>query len=82
MPDLTDAARHFDKQMAETIVKRFLIYNQRRLERTQKALGERQRVFLEVLPLLYHVNHEKLPGFVSYECPCGMARYRPTKDTL
>ncbi len=82
MPDLTDGARHFDKQMADTIVKRFLTYNQHRLERTQMALSERQRVFLEVLPLLYHVNHEKLPGFVSYECPCGMARYSPSKDTL
>ena len=82
MAELTSGLHGFDKNQAEAVVKRFLTYNQHRLERTQLALTERQRVFLEVLPLLYHVNHEKIPGFVSYECPCGVARYTPSKETL
>lgn len=82
MAELISANQHFDRTQAEVVVKRFLTYNTKRIERTQLALSERQRVFLDVLPLLFHVNHEKLPGFVDYECPCGVARYSPSKDTL
>ncbi len=82
MMELTSANQRFDQQQAQTIIKRVLIYNGHRIERTQKALSERQRVFLDVMTLLFHVNHEKLPGFVDYECPCGVARYSPSKDSL
>jgi adenylate cyclase class 1 len=82
MAELTSGTQGYDKSQSDIVVKRFLAYNQHRFERTQTALSERQRVFLEVLPLLFHVNHEKLPGFVSRECPCGVARYSPTKDCM
>ena len=82
MAELTNGLQGFDKNQANAVVKRFLAYNQHRFDRTQAAMSERQRAFLEVLPLLYHVNHEKLPGFVGRECPCGVARYSPTKDSL
>ncbi|NVK36526.1 MAG: class I adenylate cyclase [Gammaproteobacteria bacterium] len=82
MADLTKGAHGFDRNLAATVVKRFLTYNEHRLERTQQALSERQRVLLDVIGLLYHVNHEKLPGFVGMNCPCGVARYTPNKDTL
>ncbi len=76
------AQPRFDGEQAQTVIKRFTVYNAHRIERTQKALTERQQVFLEVLALLFHVNHEKLPGFVSRDCPCGVARYNPSKDSL
>jgi len=82
MSELTHGSQSFDKPQAEAVVKRFLAYNQHRFDRAQSSMSERQRVFLEILPLLYHVNHEKLPGFVGRECPCGVARYSPTKDCM
>ncbi|MFT5592138.1 MAG: adenylate cyclase class 1 [Oceanicoccus sp.] len=82
MADLTKGEKRFDQNLAMTVVKRFQAYNQHRLERTQLALTVRQRVLFDTIGLLYHVNHEKLPGFVGYECPCGVARYTPDKDTL
>ena len=82
MSELTKGAKGFDRNLASTVVKRFLTYNQHRLERTQQALSERQKVLLDIIGLLYHVNHEKLPGFVGMDCPCGVARYSPSKDTL
>ena len=82
MAELTSGVKGFDKNQAEQVVKRFLAYNEHRLERTQLAFSERQRAFLSVLPLLYHVNHPKLPGFVHVECPCGVCRYTPSKDQL
>lgn len=72
----------FDRNLAQKVVKRFLAYNNVRLERTQLALTERQRVVLAVLPLLYHVNHEKMPGYVGPECPVGVARYNPSTDCI
>lgn len=82
MAELTNGTHGYDKSHADAVVKRFLAYNDHRFQRTQGALSERQRVFLEVLPLLYHTNHEKLPGFVGGECPCGVARYSPSKDCM
>ena len=82
MSDLTKGAKGFDQNLASTVVKRFLAYNQHRLTRTQSALSERQRVLLDIIGLLFHVNHEKLPGFVGYECPCGVSRYSPSKETI
>ncbi len=75
-------AHSFDLNRAQNVVKRFLAYNQNRLDRTQEAFTDRQRLFLAVLPILYHVNHEKLPGFIDHDCPCGVARYAPDKDGL
>jgi len=55
MAELTNGLQGFDKNQANAVVKRFLAYNQHRFDRTQAAMSERQRAFLEVLPLLYHV---------------------------
>jgi len=60
------------------VKKRFMALNRERLQRTQSSLRERQRDFLEVLPLLFHINHPSLPGFISKSTPAGVAEYRPT----
>ncbi len=82
MTQLTCGGERFDHNLVQSVVKRFSIYNNYRIERTQLALSDRQQVFLEVLALLFHVNHEKLPGFIDHDCPCGVARFNPNKDTL
>jgi adenylate cyclase class 1 len=82
MAEITSRSHGYDSSHADEVVKRFLAYNEHRFQRTQMTLSERQRILLEVLPLLYHINHEKLPGFVGGECPCGVARYSPSKDCI
>jgi adenylate cyclase class 1 len=69
---------------AETraIQQRFLALNRERLARVASALPRRQRVFVEVLPLLFHTNHPALPGFVGKDTPCGIAAYSPSSRTL
>ena len=62
--------------------KRFEILNRERLSRAQLFLRERQRDFLDVLPLVFHTNHPSLPGFVSKSTPAGVAEYRPTDRSL
>ncbi|MGD8570381.1 MAG: hypothetical protein PVJ39_19995, partial [Gammaproteobacteria bacterium] len=61
---------------------RFTEINQQRLERTQNALKWKQRNFLSLLPLFFHVNHKQLPGYVSGDTPAGIALYSPDKQSL
>lgn len=64
------------------IKKRFLALNRERLARTHNSLRERQRDFLDLLPLLFHSNHPLLPGFVSKETPAGIADFTISKHCL
>ena len=66
----------------KTIKKRFFHINQARLHRTQESLRQSQRDFVDILPLLFHVNHPMLPGYVLTTTPCGIADYQPTKASL
>ena len=65
-----------------TVKRRFLLQNKERLNRTQSTLRDRQRDFLDILPLLFHINHPSLPGFVSKETPAGISDYSPADATL
>lgn len=67
---------------ASATKQRFLLLNRERLRRAQESMRERQQDFLDLLPLLFHVNHPILPGFVSSESPVGVSDYRPTKRAL
>lgn len=64
------------------IKQRFLHINNERLKRIDADLRASQRDFLTLLPLLFHVNHPLLPGYVSKETPMGIPAYIPSKDSL
>ena len=64
------------------IKQRFLNINDARLKRIDADLRTSQRDFLTLLPLLFHVNHPLLPGYVSKETPMGIPAYIPGKDSL
>ena len=71
-----------DRKALKQIKQRFLQVNEARLTRTKSALDPRQQVFLELLPLLFHVNHPMLPGYVSHQTPAGLSEYTPNKIDL
>lgn len=64
------------------IKQRFFALNQARLQRTRADLRQRQLDFLDLLPLLYHINHPMLPGYVSKQTPAGIPDYSPDSQTL
>ncbi|MDP2097796.1 MAG: class I adenylate cyclase [Methylobacter sp.] len=66
----------------QTIKRRFKRLNQLREQRAQEFLQPRQRVFLDVLPLLFHCNFPMLPGFISSVTPAGIPEYMPSTQTL
>lgn len=71
-----------DRKDLSRIRARFLKLNQVRLERAQQALSNRQQQVLRLLPLLLHVNHPLLPGYVSGATPCGLSGYVPEPERV
>jgi adenylate cyclase class 1 len=74
--------RKYDQLDVRAVRKRFLAINRERRRRTEEALRWRTRDFLELLPLLFHINHAMLPGFISKQTPAGISDWSPTKKSL
>ncbi|MEK6748615.1 MAG: class I adenylate cyclase [Pseudomonadota bacterium] len=62
--------------------KRFIQLNAQRYDRTAQMLHVKQRVFLDLLPVLLHYNHAMLPGYVGDDAPAGVSGYLPTPSAL
>ncbi|NIB39409.1 class I adenylate cyclase [Pseudomaricurvus alkylphenolicus] len=60
----------------------FLSVNQQRLQRTRASLNARQQRLFDLLPLLFHVNHPVLPGYVNRDTPCGVCQFTPDRGSL
>jgi adenylate cyclase class 1 len=60
----------------------FLQLNKARLECTRSLMTSRQQIVLDVLPLLLHLNHQQLPGFIDHQVPCGIAHYNASAQQL
>ncbi|MCJ8170533.1 class I adenylate cyclase [Atopomonas sediminilitoris] len=71
-----------DRKTLTQLRERFLKVNAGRLDRAQQALPTRQQLVLTLLPLLFHVNHPLLPGYVSGSTPAGLSLYEPDERVL
>jgi adenylate cyclase, class 1 len=61
---------------------RFALVNRERLRRLRDLLPPRQRDVLDIMPYLFHTNHEQLPGFVDDQVPMGINGYTPEGPAL
>ncbi len=61
----------------EEIRQRFTNLNQARIDRTIDIMSTRHKPLLHVIPLLFHVNHSSLFGYVDEETPSGVSLYLP-----
>jgi adenylate cyclase class 1 len=64
------------------IKNRFFALNRERMKRTQSSLRWKQRDFLDLLPLLFHINNPLLPGYISQETPAGIPDYNPNEKSI
>jgi len=80
-PDAADTT-DVDRVQALATVQRFVALNRKRLSRLRFPTTPKQQCFLELLPLLLHVNHPSLPGYVTQETPAGIAGYEPSRRVL
>ncbi|MCY1336156.1 Adenylate cyclase [compost metagenome] len=78
-PDIDDG---IDRKVLAQLRARFLKVNDGRLARAMQALSTRQQLVLKLLPLLFHVNHPLLPGYVSGTTPAGVAAFEPDEELL
>lgn len=61
---------------------RFHNLNHQRFTRMLDALTERQRQFVELIPLFWHLNHPLLPGFCGTDTPAGISDFEIDKERL
>jgi len=80
--DTHDIDQGLDRKQLTQLKQRFLALNQARLARASESLSEHQQQFLQLLPLLFHINHPQLPGYVKASTPAGVFAYEPDKATL
>lgn len=78
-PDINDG---IDRKVLAQLRARFLKVNSGRLVRAMQALSTRQQLVLKLLPLLLHVNHPLLPGYVSGNTPAGLSGFEPDDEIL
>jgi adenylate cyclase class 1 len=66
----------------KTIRQRFQRLHRERLWRIHQELRPSQQEFFDLLPLLFHINHPMLPGFVNSETPIGIPDFTPSRRAL
>lgn len=81
-PIALDFEEGIDRKTLRRLRDRFLMVNRQRWHRAHSALSYRQQSVLEVLPLVFHLNHPALPGYLDADCPYGLMNYTPTAATL
>ncbi|MFL1466570.1 class I adenylate cyclase [Marinobacter sp. HN1S83] len=81
-PIALDFNEGIDRKTLRRLRDRFIAVNQQRWERAHSALTYRQQVVLDVLPLVFHLNHPSLPGYLDRDCPYGLSHYQPSEATL
>lgn len=57
----------------------FLKLSRLRFGRMESTMSMKQADCLKLLPLLFHVNHPMLPGYVDRQTPSGLPNYSPSK---
>jgi adenylate cyclase, class 1 len=78
----SDTGISIDALEMRAVKRRFIALNADRLRRVQDSLEARQRIFIQLLPLLFHINHPMLPGYISNKTPCGISDYAPGKRCI
>ena len=71
-----------DRKALQKIRRSFQGVHQERLQRIQKELPLHQQNYIKLLPLLFHINHPALPGYVSRETPAGLSDFSPSSAQI
>lgn len=82
MPEAVNLKEGIGRKELQTICRRFFGLHRERLRLIEEELYGNQMEFLELLPLLFHINHPTLPGFVNTRTPAGIADFAPSQKIL
>ncbi len=67
-----------DQKQLKAIRQDFITLSEQRFTRMETSLSPTQADALKLLPLLFHVNHPMLPGYIDKFTPCGLPNYKPS----
>ncbi len=67
-------------QNCQEIYDRFNNLNKVRLKRAYQVMTGKQQKVLDIVTLLFHINHKNLPGFINDHTPAGIFKFS-TADT-
>ena len=67
-----------DPKQLKSIKERFMRLSEQRFSRMLDSFNLTQSDCIKLLPLLFHVNHPMLPGYVDKSTPCGLPNYTPS----
>lgn len=81
-PIFLDFEEGTDRKTLRRLRDRFLTINQQRWNRAHSALPYSQQRVLEILPLVFHLNHPALPGYLDSDCPYGLGNYKPSSTAI
>ena len=82
MPESVHYRDGIGRKELDKIRRRFTALHRVRLQRIEGELLPGQRQFVQLLPLLFHINHPMLPGFVNTQTPAGIPDFTPGKLLL
>jgi len=60
----------------------FLSINRIRIERLRELAPKSQQDFFDLLALLFHINSQDLPGYISDDTPIGIVGYQPSNAVI
>ncbi len=64
------------------VLNQFQSINRIRIERLRELAPKSQQDFFDLLALLFHINAEDLPGYISDDTPAGIVDYQPNNITI
>lgn len=82
MAEAIDQREGIGRKDLRIIRERFLALHKIRIERIRGELRHTQQIVIELIPLLFHINHPLLPGFINSDTPAGLPDYAPDRDTI
>src|SRR5262245_49441394 len=71
-----------DRTEVFKIKRRFLNINRARWQWVYEQLPAHQKLFFDLLALLFHTNHPLMPGYGHKDYPSGVSDYSPGKRAL
>lgn len=60
----------------------YIKWNNQQSKKIPDIAGEELSRYLHLLPLIFHINHKLLPGYVGSDAPAGIYAYKPENETL
>jgi len=71
--------KDIDRKQLSEVRRRFMSINKHRIARIREDSGRNLKNILDAIPVLLHVNHPALPGYLSPQTPSAISDYSPSK---